>query len=486
MTPDAALEDALDATSQAKHKPMSAVLIDIATAGWTVVKSQEGQTYAVASPPFAVPLRGAGGLRSALYLEGHAQSGRVPSNAALTDALALLEARADAAEVVEVSQRVAQTASGILIDLGRDDRQLVEVTAQGWTTRGGHHDDPLLRRSTTMEPMDLPVRGAGLPRLWAVLNVEPQDRPLLLAFVVCALLPHVAVPILLLKGEQGTGKTTAAKLLMRVIDPGRGQLAGPPRSERDWAVMASGRLLVGLDNLSTITPAQSDMLCRAVTGQDVVARALYSDGDAFVTRVRTGVILTAIDPGAIRGDLGERLLPLELQRFGQDRVAESTLMKDFDSHAGEILGAVLDEVVKVMTHLSGIVAPAAGWPRMADFGQVLAALDLANGTRGLARYVEVLQDVEGDLVAGDPLANEILNLLDDRNGEWKGTSTELGKALVAGEAIRAPDQIRSWLNPMSLSSTLRRLTPALKTAGVEVTFRKINSERLIELRMTNT
>ena len=74
-----------------------------------------------------------------------------------------------------------------------------------------------------------------------------------------------------------------------------------------WAVTASASLVVALDNVSTVPEWLSDALCRAVTGDGLTSRALYSDADVSVLTFRRVLAMTSIDAGALRGDLGERL-----------------------------------------------------------------------------------------------------------------------------------------------------------------------------------
>jgi hypothetical protein len=67
-----------------------------------------------------------------------------------------------------------------------------------------------------------------------------------------------------------------------------------------------------------------------------------------------------------------------------------------------VLGAVLDLVVVALKQMPQVDAPAAGWPRMADFATVLAALDQDGGTDALATYIQVTKDTQADLAVGDP------------------------------------------------------------------------------------
>lgn len=88
--------------------------------------------------------------------------------------------------------------------------------------------------------------------------------------------------MLALLGEQGTGKSSATKNLVQLVDPSPVPLRKPPRDADGWVTAASGSWVVGLDNLSTIPPWLSDSLCRAVTGDGDgdVRRELYS-GDGL-------------------------------------------------------------------------------------------------------------------------------------------------------------------------------------------------------------
>ena len=77
--------------------------------------------------------------------------------------------------------------------------------------------------------MPAPERGGGLDELRRFLNVDHQGWTLIKAFLVAALRPCVPCPILVAKGEQGAGKTTACRIISALIDPRTGALRGVPR-----------------------------------------------------------------------------------------------------------------------------------------------------------------------------------------------------------------------------------------------------------------
>ena len=61
--------------------------------------------------------------------------------------------------------------------------------------------------------MPAPERGGGLDELRRFLNVDHQGWILIKAFLVATLRPSVPCPILVAKGEQGAGKTTACRII---------------------------------------------------------------------------------------------------------------------------------------------------------------------------------------------------------------------------------------------------------------------------------
>lgn len=427
-------------------------------------------------------MRGEGSFRKQLSSSFYDQSGQVASANALTDALVVLDAQADLTDPQPVFQRVAPTDDGVLIDLGRPDLQVVEVNDAGWRLRPLAPGDSLLRRSRTMGVMPIPTAGGTLEPLWEVLNVRPEDQALLIGWMAATFLPTVAQPFILLKGEQGTGKTTAARLVLSLLDPGSGQMTSAPRSDRDFGVAAQGRTVLGLDNLSSISPTLSDAICRAVTGESIVNRALYTDDGLSILSYRIALIVTTIDPGALRGDLAERMLPIELAPLGQRRRSERQLLEAFELAKPALLGAVLDDVAAVLRHWLPAQGqePETGWPRMADFGRVLGALDLEQGTSSLESYVRTTADNERDVVAGHPLADAVGQLA--RTAPWRGTSADLLRVLTQDRDFTV-DERRGWKTPQELGQTLSRLTKNLRLLGVSVVSRRSNGKRYIDIAM---
>ena len=168
---------------------------------------------------------------------------------------------------------------------------------------------------------------------------------------------------------------------MALLDPSPVPVRKPPRDMESWVTMAAGSWVVALDNLSDIPPWLSDSLCRASTGDGDVRRRLYTDGDYAVFAFRRCIIFNGIDVGALATDLADRTLPLTLDPIPEsDRKDEKTFWSDWDTAHPKLLGAILSLASDVLRRLPEISLEKT--PRMADYAQVLAAVDASSAPSG--------------------------------------------------------------------------------------------------------
>lgn len=453
------------------------ILVRIALSHYRLAAADDGAPYAVPlhGPNVARPLRGgAASLRAELAAAYFAAHSRAPAQAASADALSVLEGQATAAPREPLALRVAEYAGGVVLDLGRTDGAAVVISPAGW---GVVERSPVLfRRSALTGELPNPAPGGDLDALRGLLNISKAAWPLAVAWLVSALLPAIPHPIALLTGEQGAGKTSAARLLASIIDPSPAQVRAAPRDVEGWCVAASGSWIVAIDNLSTIADWLSDAMCRAVTGEGLARRQLYTDSGISVVSFRRPLVLTSIDLGALRGDLADRLLTAELERIPPDRRrTEQQLSAEFERLHPKILGALLDLTAQVLDVLPSVIAP--NLPRMADFGRVLFALDEITGWDSAGTYAGQASRIALDLLAGDAVAAAIEALVKDDGDEWKGTATVLLDSITPDRPPRA------WpATPSALSGKLRRLAPSLRVDGVTLEFsRQATGHRVITI-----
>lgn len=176
------------------------------------------------------------------------------------------------------------------------------------------------------------------------------------------------------------------------------------------------------------------------------------------------MILNSIDAGAMRGDLGERLLVVDLQPIDpESRRTEAEINALFQQHRPAILGGLLDLVVAVVAALPDIKMRAMG--RMADFDQILAAVDRVRGTNARSVYLRSTAQVAEAVVESDCVSVAIKAFFENSNADVRleGNSSKL-----MGE-VQPDPQPKDWpRNAKAFGGRLRRLIPALAGVGIVV------------------
>lgn len=453
-------ETAKPAPEEEPRKSAATALVELALESYRMAVSIDGEAVAVplVGPQTVRSLRGGRmGLRAELARAYRRSTGRVAPQQALADALLALEGEAQESDPIEINLRVAQVGDVHYLDLGDVSGRAVKITGEGWSVVD--QAPVMFRRTVLTAPLPEPVRGGSLGDMWALLNLAEADRAPLAAWLVSILWPKIPHPIPALTGEQGTGKTSAARMLGGLLDPSPVPVRKAPRDADSWVTAAAGSWVVPLDNLSGISDWLSDTLCRAVTGDGDVRRQLYTDGGLVVFAFRRCVLLTGIDLGALRGDLGDRLLPLDLEVIDEKhRREESDVWGRWEQMHPRILGAVLDLAAGVAGVLPGVSLSIR--PRMADFAKLLAAVDQVLGTRGFDRYTDRAAALAADALAGDPFVLALASKF--------GAKTFTGPAAELLAKVPQPDGRvgKEWPGTArALSGLLKRQAPVMRRAG---------------------
>lgn len=364
----------------------------------------------------------------------------------------------------------------IIIDLGRPDWEMILITPTGHRSAVRV---PNFQRSRAMTALPLPLE-SDFGRIWKYLNVKEGDRPLVAAWLLAALRPAGPFPLLILSGEQGTGKTSAARFLRKLVDPSASPVRAPPRDIRDLLVGAKNGWVLALDNLSTLSPELSDALCRLSTGGAIAERAYYTNTEEVLLEIQRPVIINGIEDLATRPDLSERSLHIELVLITTRRTEEE-LNTAFEQDRPHILGGLLDGVSLALRDYSEIEID--DLPRMADFTKWACAGLPALGYSA-DRFLRSLKANLSDGLAGgvesSPVGRVLVEFVRERR-QWQGTSSEL--LALLGREPEADPRSPAWpKSPKGLCGVLKRLAPALRSLGLEVTEGRTASARYIHLR----
>jgi hypothetical protein len=397
-------------------------------------------------------------------------TGRAPSCAAVTDAIAMLEAEAFATSWERpIHLRVASYEGVLFIDLGDQSWRIIRVDMHGWKVIEAADAPVVFLRSKGMRALPEPRSGGRFDTLLKYINVAPEEMILVYVWIIAAFCLSGPYPLLVLIAEQGSGKSTLVRALRRLIDPNKSPFQSLPKDEEGLMISAKNRWLIALDNMSNIQPWLSDALCRLSTGGGLNKRKLYTDDDEVIFDVQRPVILNGIADLASRPDLADRALVLRLPGILEhQRRSESEFWAAFEHDLPYILGAVFDVLSGVLDHIDDIQLDRA--PRMADFARigVAAEPDLPVESGSFMRaYWDNQTGLTKAALENDLFIAEVAAFARE-DGPWEGTATQLRDAILNrwGEDQPCDDVIPS--SPNAVSSRLRRFLPALRAEGVEV------------------
>jgi hypothetical protein len=447
----------------------------------TVKVDQHEESFTIRSTAFHHWLTREYGEQNPVRVQGKTCPS-APSAQTLKEAINALSAKAASGAEYQAAIRVGEREGLIYLDLGTSDWSAVEISATGWQITA----NPPVRfiRPGGFRPLPIPVKGGNVMELRKFLNVASEaDFVLIVSCLITALRPTGPYPILVVNGEQGSGKSITCRVFRRLVDPNGAELRNDTRDERDLLLAAKNGRIVALDNLSYVRNDLSDAICRIASKGGFATRALYTNDEEFLLEVCRPVLLNGIPPLVSRADLTDRAIVCTLPTMDESkRCSEDEFWSEFDAGTPRILGALLDGVSGALRDYRSIKLHT----RMMDFAKWAEAgcraLGAPAGTFERA-YAANRSSATEEALDADPVAVAVVDLI-EKNEHFAGTATELLSAL---EGCASPTQRdRRWPKDATrLSSHLRRLPPLLRPRGIEIVFSRSADaarKRLIEIK----
>ncbi len=394
---------------------------------------------------------------------------------ALADALSQIEALAlFEGKEEEVYIRIAEHGDGVYIDLVDEDWRVVEVTPAGWRVIS----DPPTRfiRLKGMSALPLPDdKEKSLEPLRNLLNLQGEEGEhsfrLILAWLVQALRGQGPYPLLVLLGERGTAKSTAARILRSLVDPSTVQLRREPKTPHDLYIDAVSSWCVAIDNISSLPKWLSDTLCMLATGGGFTTRQLFTDREQELFEAMRPAILNGISDVATRDDLVQRSLIVRLPMIKKYK-PEREIYGELERVRPQIFGALLDAMSAGL--LRSAVESDEGREeersvhRMADFARWAVATEVAlGGEPGSFMKAHGRSAEEGvqDALEASPLSVPLWQLAKEYPEGWVGTANEMLKKLsdLVEEDLQRSKEWPKAAN--ALSRDLKRLAPLFREGG---------------------
>jgi hypothetical protein len=419
-------------------------------------------------------------LRYRFYIEEKTRLGGAHEPAPLKDSLISdvvkqLEAKAQFEGVSRpVYLRVAERGGKLYLDLCDKKWQVVEVSPEGWRVISAGEAPVRFIRAKGMAELPLPDREvASLEPLRGLLNLQgpegEQAFTLILAWLMQALRGRGPYPILVLLGERGAAKSTAARILRALVDPSTVPLRTMPKTPHDLYIDAVSSWVITLDNISRLPVWLSDTLCMLSTGGGFSTRTLFTDRDQELFEAMRPVILNGISDVATRDDLVQRSIIVTLRKI-EEYKPERILYQELRKVRPAILAALLNAASAGLLELPLVEMEAP--PRMADFARWAVATENALGLEegafmeayGLSAEEGVQQALEASVLA-DPLR---VIATEHGGAGWTGTATALLQEIKnnVDEDVQHLKEFPQAAN--ALSRELKRIAPLFRDVGITI------------------
>lgn len=357
---------------------------------------------------------------------------KAPNEQSLNAALNVIEGLAAyGGQKFELSNRVAMASNALCYFLANENWEVVLVNNEErkgygpWSIIPKAH--PVFRRYSHQEPQSVGTDRVDIWNIFKYINIKSDQHKLLfLVWIITCFIPNFPHPIIFLHGPQGSAKTTASKILRKLIDPSKIEVAEFPKDMRELIQKLSHHWFLMFDNVSHISAELSDLLCRAVSGTGFSKRELYSDDSDIIYSFQRCIGLNGINLPRLKPDLLERCILLSLDRVSKDsRRQERDVLSAFEQEAPGFLATIFDVLHKALELHPTIQV--SDLPRMADFTLWGCAITEALG-RKKEEFLEAYNaniSLQHDEVINDNVEAMFVVDLMEQSPEWKGTASDL-------------------------------------------------------------
>lgn len=411
---------------------------------------------------------------------------KIPNAESISAARNYIEAIAHDGEKIELYNRVAMKNGKIWYDLANSKWQVVVISKKGWKII----DNPpiLFKRYAHQNEQVIPIEGGEPWKLFDFTNVTKSSELLVLVGIIAKFFPNIPHPVFVIYGAPGSGKSTYMESDRTIVDPSIVPRQSFPKGDKDLIQTFDHHYAPSFDNINTIPEWLSDKICRAVTGDGVEHRALYTDDDSVIRSYRRCITINGINVAATKSDLLDRSILIKLKHISPNkRVDEATLRYEFKKELPSILGGIFDVISKAMEIYPTIKLEK--MHRMADFTKTGYAIAEALGGFGeefLRAYANDEQHRITETIEASQLATAIVKYMADK----EKINIKPTKLLNALDEIAENQKIntRSKMWPKSatwLSRRLNEIVHPLEVVGIKYKLNRSTKGREIYLYNKN-
>lgn len=329
-------------------------------------------------------------------------------------------------ERFELNNRITAKENSIYYDLSDNHSRFIEVNKDWWKISS---ESLILfkkykHQKSQIEPLN---QWWDIKKVLNYLNFKNKDQELLfLVYLVSLFIPKIPHPIIVFYWSKWASKSTSSRIIRKIVDPSLLELVSLPINVNELVQILDHNWIAPFDNLSRLSQAQADCLCRAVTWDWFSKRELFTNDWDIIYSFRRCIILNWINLSSTKSDLLDRSLIFELDRITKEnRKPERTLWKEFKNDLPIILWWIFDTLSKAIKLYPSIKLTEL--PRMADFAEWWCAITISlwfTQEDFLKTYDKNIEEQNYEVIQEDITANMIIVFMKWKT-EWQWTPSQL-------------------------------------------------------------
>ena len=376
-----------------------------------------------------------------------------------------------------VYNRAALVDGVLYYDLCNDAWEVVRVTEDSVDVVKHGRGTPLFQRYPNQAAQKPPVLGSGLDCIDEMCRILRMDTLLFKVHLISLFIESIPIPIMALRGMQGSSKSTQNGQIMTIVDPSgldvRDNLSSLPKKLEDVYLRFAKHYATAYDNVRLISKDLSDTFCKGVTGGTITARKLYTDSDEAVLRFRQKIIINGIQFNIEQGDLMERTIIYQTADIpAVERKTEKVVEEEFRDALPGFLGAVFGVLQEAIGLKDSVEESLPDRSRMADFEVWGESISRAMGhppMEFIREYRQSMQDSNYQLMEGNLLISFLEKVLDDKD-EFVDTISTFFKIIRAHAENEGCDDKSSGLPKAAnrIRGYIEERRPLLASAGIDV------------------
>ncbi|WP_163232818.1 hypothetical protein [Bifidobacterium aerophilum] len=435
----------------------------------------------------AIPINADRGGRLAAWLRRRcmATTGRAMGANTVREAMLQCEALAIAGRRYRVCRRAYKIGSQLIIDLGpeRNDRRIPEqdparyavIEAGGYRIVDTLQDGIAFYRGPQFASFPpIPVDGDwhDLLPLFRHLPVRTEYVPLLIAYAAAIwFLSDAQIPLLLITGRPGQGKSFTCDTLAWLTDPTANgdsdKEISPgismPKTVDDLIVAARDSLVLYVDNMSRANQTMSDAITALATGRTQKKRTLYTDSQATSIAMQHPAIFNGVDPTGLEADVARRTIHIDASDpMPPDDLRDGETMGEWRTrHLPAAIAGLMDLIAKAMRVLPDI---AENRGQFIDWRRWLRACDMVMGESSYAMYERLLQGDVSDAALSNPVDAVMLACQDQFSEERTLTISEIITTVMPRMALVESDR-PCPKDPREFGKQLTMIASSLQSRG---------------------